>query len=162
MTIHLDDEDQAMLAALSDRDVFEGVLARCYGLPPEEARRAAANVFYHYMDPWGHLLDRVVDEGDSKVFSREDRRDLVKLADLGLVAVRSSEVVKLDVRGKEKMFTQYHYALHLDGLRQRLVEAMGVNLREALAGAPIPGDEDEADAVPDVYADPSLWTRRRA
>lgn len=161
------DDDAALLASLSDRDVFERVLARCFGLDEESARAAAANVFYHYMDPWGRLLDRVVDEGDSAVFSREDRRDLVRLTSLGVVAVRSTEVVKLDVRGREKVFTQYHYALHLDAIRQRLVEAAGANLRAALAGAPVPGaEEDESDEraalAPDVYADPSLWSRRRA
>lgn len=152
------DDDAALLAALSDREAFERVLRGAFGLSAEEARTEGARLFYHYMDPRGRLLDRVVDEGDAMIFSREDRRDLVQLAKLGIVAIRSAEVVKLDVRGREKVFTQYHYAIHVEAIRQRLVESMGAQMRAALVGAAVP---EEPDAEADVYADPALWARRR-
>lgn len=144
------DDDRELLHDLSDRETFETILVRAFGLSDEEARHASANLFHHFLDARGVLLDRVVDEGDPAYFSREDRRDLVALQDLGLVAVRSAEVEKADAVGRTRTFTQYHYALHLDAIRQRLVEA--VRVAEAV----------EAPEASDVYDDPSVWERRRA
>jgi hypothetical protein len=142
-----EEDDAEFLELISDRDSFEAMVSAGYGLAPEEARRVAAQVFFHYLTPEGRLLDCVIDEGDTAYFSREDRRDLVSLANLGLVAVRTEEVEKVDPLGHEREFRQYRYALHLDAMRQRLA---------ALA------DQPTEDRVPEaVYADESLWTRRK-
>ncbi|MHB8586463.1 MAG: hypothetical protein ACYDDF_11605 [Thermoplasmatota archaeon] len=139
--------EERLLVALSDRECFERVLERAFGLSEADARSISARVFYYYMDPWGSLTDCVVDEGDSTVFTREDRRDLVALGKLNLVKVCTTDVTKRDGCGRVRSFRQYRYALDLESIRQHLIAAVA---------PPAPTNEG------DVYDDPSLWNRKRS